>query len=163
MNTKTILCSTIISCCAAQAVTAQHMQRPQPHLLVYKTKTNCRNLVPVVLSEDGSKIVSYPAPQDIKAGGSRLQPTPLHKGYLLDNSGVGANTAFINMTREKYAVLTEAPSASELFKMITHKDPITILCDCGIKSAFKNPAAEINKLIDSKTLLKTCTAIKKSK
>jgi len=165
MKAKTILCSAIIGCCIANSAIAQHMSTgpARPHLQVYKTRADYRNLVPVILSDDKSKIVSYPAPQDIKAGGTQLLPAALHKGYLLDNRGIGTNTAFINMTWEKYAALSAAPSADELFSMIKDKNPIITLCDCGKKSAFKHPAVEMNRLIDSKQLLKHCTVIKNSK
>ena len=147
----------------AQNAQAQRFGSVGPHLLVYKTKADYSKLVPVILSEDRSKIISYPDPHDIKMAGSKLLPTPLHKGYLLDNRGVGPTTVFIDMAWDKYAALPAAPSASELFNMIRDKDPITVLCDCGKKSAFKHPEAEINKLIDRKKLLKTCTVIKNSR
>ena len=163
MKAKNILCCTIVGWAAAYTATAQHAHAAGPHQLVYKTKADYRNLVPVELSDDKSKIISYPDPHDVKAGGGRLLPTKLHKGYLLDNRGIGANTAFINMTLQKYAALPAAPAPSELFSMIVDKDPIVALCDCGKKSAFKNPADDINKLIDSRKLLKSCTVIKNAK
>ncbi len=163
MNAKTLLCTAVISCCAAHAATAQHMRALVPHLLVYKTRGDYKNLVPIVLSDDKSKIVSYPDPHDVKAAGNRLLPTPLHKGYLLDNRGINANTAFLNMTWEKYAALPSAPSADELLSMIKDKDPVVMLCDCGKKSAFKHPAEDINRLIDGKKISKACTTIKNSK
>ena len=158
-----ILCTIVLSLAGASTGLAQQAMVTGPHALVYKTKGNYRKLVPVVLSDDKATIVSSPDPRDVKAGGTRLLPTELHKGYLLDNRGISANTAFINMTVGKYAALPAAPSPAELYKMIIDKDPIVMLCDCGKKSAFKHPAADLNKLIGNKKLLKTCTLLKGKK
>ncbi len=163
MNAKAILLSTIICAGAADVATAQKAMVTGPHAIVYKTKANYKRLVPVVLSEDKSRIESYPDPHDVKAGGSAMLPTELHKGYLLDNRGIGANTAFLKMTWEKYAALPTVPSTDELYKMIIDKDPFSSICDCGSKRSFKRPAADLNKLIDSKKLLKTCKPIKPGK
>src|SRR5271166_2869627 len=81
-----------------------------PHVLVYKTKTDYNNLVPIILSEDKTIIVSYPDPSDIKVGSVYSLPTPLHQGYLIDNRGIGKNATFINKTYLDYSKLTELPS-----------------------------------------------------
>lgn len=129
-------------------------------ILVYKTKDDYRNLVPVILSTDGKKIVSYPAPTDIKRGGKLTLPTELHNGYLLDNRGINQHVAFLSYTYEAYAQLPEAPSIYELYQHILVKDPLLELCDCGNKSAFKNVEEQLNELIDKKLLRKKCKAIR---
>ena len=160
---KTILFAAVACLAASQTASAQRTGAPGPHVLVYKTRADYHKLVPVVLSDDKSRIVSYPDPHDIKVAGKKLLPTTLHKGYLLDNRGISTNTAFINMTWEKYAALPAAPAATELYAMISDKDPITELCDCGSKNAGKGTAAEINKLIDGKKLHKNCALIRSRK
>ena len=157
------LCFTLICAALANTASAQKAGVTGPHAIIYKTKGNYKKLVPVVLSDDKSKIVSYPDPHDMKTGGSRMQPTDLHKGYLLDNRGVGVNTAFIKMNWEKYAALPAAPSTDELYKMIVDKDPFTTICDCGNKHSFKHPIADLNRLIDGKKLQKACKTIKGGK
>lgn len=39
---------------------------PGPQALIYKTKKDYTNLVPVLLSDDKTEIVSYPNPRDSK-------------------------------------------------------------------------------------------------
>src|SRR5580693_4313855 len=66
-----------------------------PSAVIYKTKGDYSKNVPVTLSDDKSKIVSYPAVQDIYYKGALAYPTPLAKGYWLDNRGINVNSAFL--------------------------------------------------------------------
>src|ERR1044071_4992028 len=71
---------------------------PGPPAIVYKTKADYSNYVPVILSEDKSKIVSYPDPKDVQSAA----PVKLKNGYLLDNRGINKNVAFLRWTYEEY-------------------------------------------------------------
>ena len=139
-------------------ITPQYV--PGPHTMVYKTKADYNNLVPIDLSDDKTQIMSYPDPTDVKTENGYHTPTPLHKGYLLDNRGVGKNTAFLKMSYEEYAKLKTPPTLQELFDMILEKDPLTELCDCGLKTAFTDINLQLNQLIDSNKLRTTCKPIK---
>src|ERR1017187_6426884 len=75
-----------------QEFTPQYI--PGPHVVVYKTKANYNNLVPVELTDDKTKIVSYPDPKDVKTENGYSLPSSLNNGYLLDNRGIGKNAAF---------------------------------------------------------------------
>ena len=66
-----------------------------PPVLVYKTKANYNNLVPVILSDGKTEIVSYPHPKDLIKGSRFPLPFILNDGYLLDNRGIGKNVAFL--------------------------------------------------------------------
>ena len=127
--------------------------------MVYKTKEEYLNKIPITLSEDKRKIVSYPHPKDIYYNGNLALPVKLEKGYLLDNRGIGKNTAFINMTYEEYAKLASPPKLAELERLILEKDPIAELCDCGNRNQFKNEIDELNNLIATNQLSK-CKKIK---
>ena len=133
---------------------------PGPHAMVYKTKADYNNLIPVELSDDKTKIVSYPGRQDIVSSDGYQTPTPLHQGYLLDNRGIGKNVAFIKMTYPEYSKLVAEPSVGELYNMIIEKDPLTELVDCGSKIAFKDIINDLNKTIDENKLRSTCKVIK---
>ncbi len=65
-----------------------------PPTIVYKTKGDYNKLVPVLLSNDKSEIISYPHPKALMVGGQLALPTILEKGYLLDNRGVGDRIDF---------------------------------------------------------------------
>jgi hypothetical protein len=156
-NTIMLLAATIL--CAGTNIAEAQKKAAGPHLLVYKTRKDYRNHVSVTLSDDKSKVVGYPDPKDISGG--HVVPAALHKGYLLDNRGIGPNTAFLKLTNKEYGQLPNVPSPGELYKMIVDKDPLAVLCDCGNKYAYKDPVEEINKLIDENKLLTKCKVIKK--
>lgn len=131
-----------------------------PPVLVYKTKANYNNNVPIILSDDKTEIVSYPHPKDIVKGSGFPLPFILNDGYLLDNRGIGENVAFLKMTYEEYSKLENAPSIKELQDNILDKDPLNELCDCGLKTAFTDENKQLNKLIDDKKIRTTCKPIK---
>jgi hypothetical protein len=130
-----------------------------PRTVLYKTKEEYYDKIPVTLSDDKRTIIAYPHPKDIYYKGELALPIRLEKGYLLDNRGIVKNTAFINMTYEAYAKLASAPKLADLEKLILHKDPIIEMCDCGNRYQFKNEIDELNYLITTNQLIK-CKKIK---
>ena len=133
---------------------------PGPQILVYKTKGDYYNLVPILLSDDKTEIVSYPHPNDLKVGSRYALPAFLNNEYLLDNRGIGKNVAFLKLTYQEYSELQNPPSLTELYNYIIDKDPLKELCDCGNKAAFTDIEKQLNDLIDKKKLRTTCKAIK---
>jgi hypothetical protein len=127
-----------------------------PPAFVYKTKADYQKLVPVLLSDDKTTIVSYPHPDDLKNAGGYLMPTPLQNGYWLDNRGINKNVAFLKLTYEQYAALEAVPSLSELYSMIVDKEPLSELYNCGNRNAFSNAEAELNQIISNGSLKKKC-------
>ncbi len=96
-----------------------------PRAVIYKTKANYNDLVPVTMDEARSMIVAYPAPSDVVAGGTYARPTELAGGYLLDNRGVTSNSAFLDYTYEEYAKLNPYPTAAELLRHVVETHPFT--------------------------------------
>jgi hypothetical protein len=131
-----------------------------PHVIVYKTKSKYRNLVPVQLSEDKKTIISYPAPGDVTTGSGYPLPVALHKGYFLDKRGVNLSTAFLRLTYAQYSKLKEVPSPDELYQMIVDKEPIKELCDCGTRRNGAYSVRQLNELIDTGKLKKKCKSAK---
>lgn len=127
-------------------------------IIVYKTKGNYNNLVPVSMSEDGKKITSYPAPTDLRSGKSYRTPTKLNKGYLLDNKGINKNVAFLKLTYAQYAQKKSAPTVEELYKLIYKKGPLAEIYDCGVKGS--KTTAQLNSIIKNNKLRTTCSLIK---
>jgi len=122
---------------------------PGPPVIVYKTKNDYYDHVPVTLSNDKSKIVSFPAPGDIKKNGQYTLPTVLSDGYLLDNRGISKNTAFLRFTYDDYYTMDNIPTADRLMNYIVDDDPFIEMYDCGKKSDFDNPEKQLNKKIES--------------
>jgi hypothetical protein len=131
-----------------------------PPALVYKTRGDYYRFVPVLLSEDKSRIISYPHPGDLKTGKGYRYPDSLSGGYLLDNKGIGPHVAFLGITYEEYSDLSEVPDADSLYAKIIDKDPLTELCNCGLRMSFSDPVLQLNRLIDSSILRTNCKVIK---
>lgn len=93
-----------------------------PRVIVYKTKADYSNLVPVAMDDSKTKIVSYPDPRDVNL---KKQPTQLADGYLLDNFGIGKNVVYTDYTYEAYMALEKVPSRDELMKHIVEYNPLT--------------------------------------
>jgi hypothetical protein len=120
---------------------------PSPPAIVYKTKENYNLQVPVILSDDKSRIVSFPAQSDIRIDGKYAYPTELVDGYLLDNRGINQNAAFLRFTYEDYYTMDNIPTAARLMNYILDDDPFIEMYEVGRLSNFRNPVEEINKMI----------------
>jgi len=129
----------------------------EPSHPIYKTRADYFNLVPVSLSEDKTKVISYPWPGDIFYQGQLAYPKKLNKDYLMDNRGIWVDTAFLNINYEDYSQ-TRTPSPKDLLGIIKDKSPFIEFYDCGHKEI-----KEINKIIDEGKLETVCkTLIKDS-
>jgi len=128
-------------------------------VLVYKTKADYTNKVPVLLNDEKTMIVSYPAPSDLFNEEYFFYPTALKSGYLLDNKGINKNVAFLNITYQEYIALKEPMTLSQMYDLIIDKAPLLELCNCGNKSAFNNIELQINELIENEKIRKVCKTI----
>lgn len=138
----------------------QPQYTPGPQVLVYKTKKDYSNLVPVILSDDKTEIISYPHPSDLSVGNGLPFPTILNNNYLLDNRGININVAFLKLTYQEYSELKSIPTLKELFDYILDDNPLIELCDCGNRTAFSDPVKELNLMISKDKLREICKAIK---
>ncbi len=120
--------------------------------IVYKTKKDYSKLVPILLNTNKDSIVFYPAKSDLQINETFAFPTILHKGYLLDNRGIGVNVAFLKYTYQEYCNLSELPSESELIASIIDKDPLTEIYNLGSRYQYNNLLDSLNSIIDSDKL-----------
>jgi len=118
-----------------------------PPVIIYKTKMDFSKNVPVILSEDKSRISSYPGRTDIKYGNSFAYPTILREGFLLDNRGINEHVAFLDYTYEEYGKLEKNPGADELLGHIIEYDPLVEMYSCGVRYEYKNLVDELNDII----------------
>lgn len=122
-------------------------QAPSPGMVIYKTKANYRKNVPVILSDDKTKISSYPAPRDLMKDGKLRYPTKLENEFLLDNRGIDQNVAFLNITYDQYTKLGAPPTPDQLIDMILDNDPLNSMYRCGRKAEYSNPVDAFNEMI----------------
>lgn len=141
-------------------VKKQEIGMATPPVIVYKTKNDYSKNVPVILSEDKTKIVSFPAQRDIKKVEEFAYPTKLANGYLLDNRGISQNAAFLKFTYEDYYNMDNIPDAARLMNYILDKEPFTEIYQCGRRGDYKNLEEELNQKIESGKL-KECTSLLK--
>jgi hypothetical protein len=149
------------ACQSAKQVPVSSGSALQP-LLVYKTKADYSQKVPVIMDESKTTIVSYPDPHDLRNADGFLTPIALKEGYWLDRKGINGNVAFLNMTYEAYAALNQAPSLEELEKLVLDPNPLTELCNCGSQVAKEEAVKELNKMIRKGTLHKECKTLKQA-
>lgn len=116
--------------------------------LVYKTRADYFDRVPVLMNAERNRIVSYPDPTDLRNGNGLTLPTRLRNGYLLDNRGIGINVAFLTYTYQTYGALSKAPELNQLMDSLLDNNPLTELWDCGSRSHYKNEVDELNALIE---------------
>lgn len=121
--------------------------RPGPPAIIYKTKANYFDKVPVTLSDDKRSISSFPDIRDVYINGQYTYPTRLKDGFLLDNRGISGNVGFLRLTYGEYSKLEKTPTASEIMEMILDDDPLVEMYDCGLRSDYRDIEAELNDLI----------------
>ena len=129
-----------------------------PPAIVYKTTGDFYDYIPVIMNNDRTEIISYPAPADIFYNGKLAKSSKLKNGYLLDNRGINENVAFLSYTYEEYSKLEKTPDLSDLMSRIKEKYPLTEMYNCGSRKQYKDEINDLNKLID--TNFKDCVKIK---
>ena len=99
-------------------------------IIIYKTRGDYRELVPIQLSNDGKTIVSYPSRYDLGEPGAFSTPLLLDAGYLVDRRGVGPHSAFLKLTYDEYYALPNDPSVAELLGWVIDREPFTFFAVC---------------------------------
>jgi hypothetical protein len=157
-----VLAISLIACSSKKEATTEKSENTAQvqmlaQTIIYKTKKDFSQLVPVQMNKERTKIVAYPSPKDLMKSGELQTPIVLDKGYYLDRRGVNTNTVFINMTYEAYAALKKAPPVSEMKELIVEKDPFVEMYVCP---DLKQNASveEMNKVVASGC--KSCKRIK---
>jgi len=163
MKIKTFLLALILFFLTSSLANA--MLEPTPHLIVYKTKANYNDLVPITLSDDNSEMISFADPTDIyrrnpDTGKKELPyPIKLNQGYLL-RYGLSSNAAFLDVTYEEYSSLDSASYKKFIsLDMVKNKDydPFLEMYDCGEWQS-KDDIERINNFINQGKLKKECVS-----
>jgi len=118
-----------------------------PPVIIYKTKADYFDKVPVILSSDKEELTGFPGVRDIISSDDYTYPTILEGGFLLDNRGINENVAFLRLTYEEYSQLDKTPSKEELMEMILEADPLLEMYHCGSRFSYGNIVEELNTRI----------------
>ncbi len=117
-----------------------------PRAVIYRTNINVNDNVPITVSADGLRILSFPGPGDV---GTFSTPIELADGWLLDRrGGIGQNTLFLTYTYSEYSELREAPAIQILLEHIIPQAKVTdtYRLDVTVQEALSDTAS-INNLI----------------
>ena len=133
----------------AWGVKVQPRVAAMPPVIVYKTRADYNDKVPVVLDPTRRRIISYPDPSDLCLGdGSFATPAQLNDGYLLDRRGVGQYTAFLDYSYADYSQLDSLPALDVLMTHIIDPNPIVEMWNCGSRAKYQDLIEDINGLIE---------------
>jgi hypothetical protein len=133
---------------------------PSPPVIIYKTKNDYNNKVPVILSDDKTRVVSFPDPVDLRINGEFVYPAKLNEGFLLDNRGINQHAAFLKFSYEEYCSMDNKPTAERLFGYLLDSNPFIEMYQCGNRGDYHDMISDINTLIttgkmkDCRNLLK---------
>ena len=153
-----VLIVILVTGCSTQQKTSNYDIMANEPFIIYKTKADYNNLVPVILNDAKTMIVSYPGPDDLMNGDELRTPTQLYDNYLLDNRGIGLNVAFTSYTYQAYCSLEQTPSLDDLMNSIVEKDPLLEFYNCSVHLKIKHDVEKVNKLV--KNDLKSCVRLK---
>lgn len=118
-----------------------------PRALIYRMNGDFSTFVPVQTDASRSHLISFPAPSDIT---ELTAPVSLPSGWWLDRQGVGLNTAFLSISREKYAGFDETPGQGYIMESIMPAAFVTetAVLPFTLHHALDNPA-EVDSLINN--------------
>ena len=115
--------------------------------VVYKVNAEYSDLVPVAVSPQTKRIVSFPAPTDVTPA---TAPIPLKDGYYLDCQGIGVNSKFLSWTRTEYAGFEHTPSLADIEAHIMSGSGVNVVVRLPITlNEARRDTALVNRYVDS--------------
>ncbi|MGN0213300.1 MAG: hypothetical protein ACI4AH_00650 [Muribaculaceae bacterium] len=116
-----------------------------PAAIVYKTRADYRDKVPVNIDGRTGQITGYPDPCDLHPG---VTPLPLTDGYLLDRRGITPTVAFTSYTYEEYSALKSVPSREQLKQRIIDRTPLVAMYRLPMSATdAEADTAKVNQII----------------
>ncbi len=139
--------STTCACSTKVRVTTKMAHQTTAPFIIYKTRADYSQLVPVLLTPEKDRIVSYPAPGDLKNADGFMYPVALRDSFFFDQRGIGPNVAFTSFTYEQYYRLEHAPSLDELDSCLIDRDPLVAMYNCSAHSKIRGNTKKMNRLV----------------
>jgi hypothetical protein len=136
-----------------------NIKKAGPPVMIYKTKNDYFDKVPITLSENHHKVIAYPSQKDIIVGESFSYPTRLSNEFLLDNRGIGQHSAFLSLSYAEYAEMDADITDENLFPKIVDPDPFLEMYHCGSRFDYSDLTRELNEMIEQNNF-ERCTKLK---
>lgn len=112
-------------------------------VVIYKTKKDYFDKISIRLSDDKSKVLSFPGVSNT----ANHYPLELANGYLQKRM---TGNAFLSITIKEYGLLKSEPTTEKLLQMVIDNDPFTEYYECCDLCIYDT--AGINKLIKENNL-----------
>lgn len=126
-----------------------------PAAIVYKTRADYSDKVPVNIDWYTGQITGYPDPRDLHPG---AKPLPLADGFLLDRRGITPSVAFTSFTYDEYSALNTVPSIEQLKQRVIDKNPLVAMYRLPMTAIeAEADTAKVNLLIKNK--FEGCTSL----
>lgn len=151
-----LLAILLVHCSSApKEASNPHLQKGiTKRVIIYKTRYNYYNFVPITMNKEKTEIMSYPAKEDLILDSMFTLPVPLEGGYMLDKRGINSQSAFLNMPYLEYYQMKELPRVDSLLSMIKDSDPFEEIYDCGSITDYSDVVKELNQKIKEKDFSK---------
>ena len=121
--------------------------RPDSVLLIYKTRADYSQFVPVRMNAQRTEIIEVPHPSDFIHRGRLAFPVALNQGYWIDNQGITPDVAYLRFTIENYSKLDEPLSVEIMSRYILDAYPFLEMYQCGYRNEYKDIFREVNVLV----------------
>lgn len=121
---------------------------PDSPMIIYQTRADYSQYVPVRMNAERTKIISFPLPHELHFQGIPLLPTPLNKGFRLDNIGIGPDVAFLKFTIRQYILLLTPPPVEVMMQHILDSQPLVAMFQCGYRYEYTDLIRDVNVLIE---------------
>ncbi len=121
---------------------------PDSPVIIYKTRGDYGQYVPVRMNTERTEIVYFPDPAELHYLGKPAMPTKLNQGYWLDNYGIGTDVAFLRFNYKQYILLHSPPPVEIMMQFILDDRPLVEMYQCGYRYEYKDLIYELNVLID---------------
>jgi len=121
---------------------------PDSPVIIYTTRGDYSQFVPVRMNSERTEIIYYPQPSDLHHNGQPALPVRLNQGFWLDNFGIGPDVAFLKFDYRQYMLLQTPPPVEIMMRYILDARPLLAMYQCGYRFEYKDLIHDLNVLIE---------------
>jgi len=121
--------------------------RPDSPLVIYKTRADYSQFVPVRMNANRTEIIKAPHPSEFIHQGRLSLPVAINQGYWIDNIGISPDVAYLRFTIENYSKLDEPLPVEIMLRYILDAYPLLEMYQCGYRYEYRDIFSEVNVLV----------------